>query len=163
MSVSPLVSESDIKLLYFASQKFLFGYAMKLYVQYLLQFEYFNNFSLFFTELNELCLSKPDIIKESFASLLILLIESSRHNLDTNALLSTLENYNLNLSRLRKIANLFESYKARFQTSLRSVGSSKPKIMGLKWRLDFCIKVRDLLVCTRWCFNYTHIVYQTKI
>lgn len=100
----------------------------------------------YFTELNELRSSKPDIIKESFASLLILLIESSRHNLDANALLSTLENYNLNLARLKKIAIIFESYKARFQTSLRQIGSSQPKIISLKWRLDFCIKVRFFIL-----------------
>lgn len=100
----------------------------------------------YFTELNELRSSKPDIIKESFASLLILLIESSRHNLDANALLSTLENYNLNLARLKKIAIIFESYKTRFQISLRQIGSSQPKIISLKWRLDFCIKVRYFIL-----------------
>ncbi|KAG8270863.1 COMM domain-containing protein 3-like [Homalodisca vitripennis] len=96
------------------------------------------------SKLNEICVSKPDIVKESFASLLILLVESSRHNLDANTLTSTLENYNLNSSRLESIGNLYETYKSQFRLSLERIGTFRPQIVDVKWRLDFCVKSSSL-------------------
>lgn len=96
------------------------------------------------TDLNSLCTSKGDIVKESFSALLILVVESARHNLESSALCSVLESYNINNVRLTNIAKLYNEYKNPFQKSLKCIGSSYPKIVDIQWRLDYCIKSSNL-------------------
>lgn len=96
------------------------------------------------TDLNSLCTSKGDIVKESFSALLLLLVESARHNLESSSLCSVLETYNLNNTRLTNIAKLYNEYRNPIQKSLKCIGSSYPKIVDIHWRLDYCIKSSSL-------------------
>ncbi|XP_054269141.1 COMM domain-containing protein 3-like [Macrosteles quadrilineatus] len=115
-----------------------------------------------YPRMNELSSSKPDIVKESFASLLILMVESARHNLDVNGLTTTLENYNLNLSRLQRILDLYQAYGSKLQLSLRNVGTSLPRILDIKWRLDLCIKSSALEHESRLVYFITIVTERTE-
>ncbi|XP_075209865.1 COMM domain-containing protein 3 [Lycorma delicatula] len=90
--------------------------------------------------LNELCASKGDVVKESFSSLLILLVESARHDLDSKVLIATLENYNFNPDRLNKIAIVYDNKKLEFKRMLLQIKKHLPYVIDVNWRLDFCIR-----------------------
>ncbi|XP_054268549.1 COMM domain-containing protein 3-like [Macrosteles quadrilineatus] len=115
-----------------------------------------------YPRMNELSSSKPDIVKESFASLLILMVESARHNLDVNGLTTTLENYSLNLSRLQRIRDLYQAYGSKLQLSLSNVGTSLPRILDIKWRLDLCIKSSALEHESRLVYFITIVTERTE-
>uniref|UniRef100_A0A1B6CAM7 COMM domain-containing protein 3 n=1 Tax=Clastoptera arizonana TaxID=38151 RepID=A0A1B6CAM7_9HEMI len=86
--------------------------------------------------LNHLCGSKGDIVKESFASLLTLFVESARHDLDSITFSSFLESYSTNSSRISNIVKVYNHFKDSFQQSLKHIGTFFPQIINVHWRLD---------------------------
>ncbi|RZF41878.1 hypothetical protein LSTR_LSTR005340 [Laodelphax striatellus] len=91
-------------------------------------------------DLKQLCTSKSDIVKECFAALLILLVESASHDLDEKSFRSVVESYNFNPERLRLLTDVYEKRKGDLRSVLFRLQHSIPQIIDVSWRLDFCIK-----------------------
>lgn len=111
-----------------------------------------------FSDLNELCTSKGDVVKESFSALLILLVESARHDLDSKVLTATLENYNFNPNRLNKIALIYDSKKLELKRALLQIKRHLPSVVDVNWRLDFCIRVCNFMISV---FQFKLIFFYT--
>ncbi|KAJ9598449.1 hypothetical protein L9F63_010845 [Diploptera punctata] len=95
--------------------------------------------------INQLCNTKGDIVKEAYAAILCLLIEAARHDIDPDALSSALQqDYNFSSSRNEKFIKLYRQYKERIQASLSQIGIHPPHIVDAKWTLDYCVKASNM-------------------
>lgn len=101
------------------------------------------------SDVSQLCNAKGDAVKESYAALLSLLIESARHDIDPDTLSVTLvQDYNFSAPRNEKLIRLYRLHKKQLQAALSNVGIYLPHVVDASWTLDFCIKVsHDSKLC----------------
>lgn len=84
--------------------------------------------------------SKVDITKEVYSSLITLLTESARHDLEVTALSNFLRTFNFNEDRIEYISAAYSRRKHLFDAKLRSFGHQLPQIKSANWKLLFCVK-----------------------
>ena len=95
-----------------------------------------------FSDINQLCNTKGDVVKQAYAAILCLLIEAARHDVDPDTLSVLLQqDYNFSPSRNEKLVKVYRQYKVKLQASLSQIGVHPPHIVDAKWTLDYCIKV----------------------
>jgi hypothetical protein len=98
--------------------------------------------SLHLSDVSQLCYSKGDAVKESYAALLSLLIESARHDTDPDTLsITLLQDYNFSAPRNEKLVRMYRQHKTKLQAALSHIGIHPPHIVDASWTLDFCVKV----------------------
>ncbi|XP_069702971.1 COMM domain-containing protein 3 [Periplaneta americana] len=94
---------------------------------------------------SQLCNSKGDAVKEAYAALLCLLVESARHDADPDALSVTLhQDYNFTAIRNEKLVKAYRQYKNKLQAALSHIGIHPPHIVDATWTLDYCVKASSL-------------------
>ncbi|XP_063230760.1 COMM domain-containing protein 3-like [Bacillus rossius redtenbacheri] len=105
------------------------------------------------TNVSQLCRQKGDSVKEAYASVLSLLVESGRHNVSPSELSAQLtQNFNYTGTRSAKIVDLYKEIKPKLQVELSHVGLHPPHIVDATWRLDFCIKTSSLEQAGTWLY-----------
>lgn len=87
--------------------------------------------------------AKVDITKEVYSSLITLLTESARHDLDSPALSSFLKHSNINEERIEYICKAYAQKKHLFDAKLKSFGHQLPQIKSANWKLLFCVQNND--------------------
>jgi hypothetical protein len=93
-------------------------------------------------DVSQLCNTKGDAVKESYAAFLSLLIESARHDTDPETLsITLLQDYNFSAARNDKLVRMYRQHKTKLQAALSHVGIHPPHIIDASWTLDFCVKV----------------------
>ncbi|KAL1123360.1 hypothetical protein AAG570_002445, partial [Ranatra chinensis] len=83
---------------------------------------------------------KLDIIKECYASLICLFIESIRNDVDLESLTTLLKQCKFDGERLESIIGLYNAHKLTIQKSLKQIVSDPPHVLDIRWRLNFCVK-----------------------
>ncbi|KAL4222375.1 COMM domain containing 3 [Mactra antiquata] len=80
------------------------------------------------------------VVKEAYYSMVALVSEASKHDLDINSISSVLEECKYTNERIDVFNKVFTSKKPLMQILLSSVGTSPPHIVDVNWRLDYYIK-----------------------
>jgi hypothetical protein len=94
------------------------------------------------SDASQLCNSKGDAVKESYAALLCLLIEAARHDADPDTLsITLLQDYNFSAQRNEKLIKMYRQHKTKLQAALSHIGTHPPHIIDASWTLDYCVKV----------------------
>ncbi|KAL1465649.1 hypothetical protein WDU94_005201 [Cyamophila willieti] len=91
-------------------------------------------------DLNNKFTSKVDITKEVFSSLVTVLTESARNDLDSTALGTFLRTLNFDDGRIEYICTAYAKCKHLFDAKLKSYGHHLPQIKSANWKLLFCVK-----------------------
>ncbi|KAK7794356.1 hypothetical protein R5R35_007240 [Gryllus longicercus] len=95
--------------------------------------------------LSQLGNMKLDVLKAAYASLLSVLIEAARHNVDSEVLSSMLaQDHNFSSSRAEKLVKCYVENRTKLQASLSHIGKHPPHIVDANWTLDYCIKDSSL-------------------
>lgn len=93
------------------------------------------------SNVSQLSQSKADTIKAAFPSLMSLLIEASRNNIDADCLTTVLiQECNFPPSRTDKLVSAYQNNKTKIQAALSLIGNHPPHAIDVHWTLDFCIK-----------------------
>lgn len=80
-------------------------------------------------------------MKESYSALIVFFVESIRRNIDIESLKSVLSEHKLNEKRIEKILELYLKHKLEVQTALQQFNSDPPNLLGVSWKLNYCVKV----------------------
>ncbi|XP_014279991.1 COMM domain-containing protein 3 [Halyomorpha halys] len=81
-----------------------------------------------------------DALKESYAALVVFFVESMRRNIDIESLKSVLSEHKFNDSRIERILELYVKHKLELQNSLQQFNSDPPNLLGVSWKLNYCVK-----------------------
>ena len=85
-------------------------------------------------------------MKECYASLIVFFVESIRRNVDIETLKSVLMDHKLNENRTEKIRVIYNKYKLEVQNALKQFNSDPPNLLGVSWKLNYCVKVGFILL-----------------
>ncbi|XP_077979099.1 COMM domain-containing protein 3-like [Glandiceps talaboti] len=80
------------------------------------------------------------VLKHSYASLLALMLEAGKHDVDASSISPLLEDLKFVPDRIDSFNNIFLSKKSEIQALLSSIGHTPPHIVDVDWRLDFYLK-----------------------
>ncbi|KAG8234145.1 hypothetical protein J437_LFUL014512 [Ladona fulva] len=82
--------------------------------------------------------------KVAYASLLVVMVEAARHDVDSTSLASILEEKRFDPPRLDKVLKLYSVVKHKLQAQLSGIGSFPPHVVDATWKLDYVIKSDNL-------------------
>ncbi|XP_070565350.1 COMM domain-containing protein 3-like [Ptychodera flava] len=82
----------------------------------------------------------PAVLKQSFAALVALVLEASKHDVDASSISPLLEDCKFTSDRIDSFNKVFLSKKTEVQALLGSIGHAPPHIVDVDWRLDFYLK-----------------------
>ncbi|XP_025834239.1 COMM domain-containing protein 3 [Agrilus planipennis] len=95
--------------------------------------------------INSLYGSKPDTVKEIFASVMTLIAQFGRQNLDPLEVAQFLKNEcHFNANRIKIISELYEENKNDLLVVLGTIGSHLPHITDVNWKIDYKIESKYL-------------------
>ncbi|KAL6071661.1 COMM domain-containing protein 3-like [Balamuthia mandrillaris] len=86
----------------------------------------------------------PLVLKQGYAAVVSLLLEATRTNADATTLQSVLAERNMTERRIALLTEGFESHKAQLKQLLSCTSFHFPHVVDTKWRLDYCIKSRNV-------------------
>lgn len=89
--------------------------------------------------------AKLDAVKAAHAALLVLFTEGARHDVDGFMLKTILEEYNLPYERVVQISDKYVKYRSFARQRLHVIGTNLPHVVDIKWRMDYSIKVHEIL------------------
>ncbi|CAG9834219.1 unnamed protein product [Diabrotica balteata] len=94
---------------------------------------------------NNLYNSKPDIIKEFYASLLTVTTEFVRQNVNREDITFFLhDECGLSSERTNLYISMLEEKKCQLQIALLNIGSALPHVTDIKWKIDYIVKSSEV-------------------
>lgn len=84
------------------------------------------------------------VVKETYSSMVTLVTEATKHDLDNNSISSVLEECKYTSDRIETFNKVYNTKKPLMQILLSSVGTCPPHIVDVDWRLDYYIKNNHL-------------------
>ncbi|XP_060556305.1 COMM domain-containing protein 3-like [Ruditapes philippinarum] len=84
------------------------------------------------------------VVKETYSSMVTLVTEATKHDLDNNSISSVLEECKYASDRIETFNKVYNTKKPLMQILLSSVGTCPPHIVDVDWRLDYYIKNNHL-------------------
>ncbi|KAF5290040.1 hypothetical protein FQA39_LY14821 [Lamprigera yunnana] len=95
-------------------------------------------------DMNTLYLSKADVIKEIYATLLTVGAELARHNMSADEVKAFLAEHNFNAVKIDSFVELYNANKRDLQIVLGNIGSHPPHIVDADWKIDYIVKASNL-------------------
>jgi polycomb group RING finger protein 4 len=86
-------------------------------------------------------------MKESYSSLMTMLIEAAKNDVGGSEIVHVLEECKFAPDRIDILKAKYMAKKDQMRASLRRVGSSFPHVVDVDWRLDYYIKVPNETYC----------------
>ncbi|KAK7110527.1 COMM domain-containing protein 3-like [Littorina saxatilis] len=80
------------------------------------------------------------VLKAAYSGVVALVLEAVKHDADANGISHFLEECKFTPDRIQSFNNIFLTQKPSMQILLGSVGSCRPHIVDVDWRLDYYIK-----------------------
>lgn len=80
------------------------------------------------------------LTKQSFASLMTLIVEAAKFDFDGQMLKAQLEGCQFDETRIAAVIKLYDSNKHKIRSLLGNYGHQHPHIVNVDWRQDFVIK-----------------------
>merc|ERR1719354_259905 len=83
-------------------------------------------------------------VKRGFAAFVCLIVEGGKANSSSMQVSGIMEEYKVNQSACAEFSKLYDSNFSELRGLLTRTGFNFPHIVGVDWRMDYCIKTDTL-------------------
>jgi len=83
-------------------------------------------------------------LQQSHAALATLLLEAAKHDAQSTAISSVLEDCKFSTDRIAEFNQVYSQNKQQLRIMLSSIGSRHPHVVDVDWRLDYYIKNNNM-------------------
>lgn len=83
---------------------------------------------------------EKSVLKAAYAGVVSLILSCAKHDADADEISNFLEDCKFVPDRIHSFNNIFLKQKSSIQMLLGSIGSTRPHIVDIDWRLDYYIK-----------------------
>ncbi|KAL8607977.1 hypothetical protein ACOMHN_005532 [Nucella lapillus] len=80
------------------------------------------------------------VLKAAYGGVVTLVLEAAKHDMDAEGIVPILEECKFTPDRIQGFNNIFMTQKSTVQILLGSIGTTRPHIVDVDWRLDYYIK-----------------------